>query len=59
MRQTCQMYEKHVEIYTFGDFWGETPTHKSGAQAISKFWGKLKIEFPGNWTKILISPESA
>ena len=29
------------------------PTH------FEKFVKNFKIEFPGNWTKILISPESA
>ena len=30
--------DQHEKIYTFGDLRRETPTHKAGAHAISKFW---------------------
>ena len=44
------------KINTLSNFESQTPTHLAAAHAISK---KFKIEFPGNWTKIFISPKSA
>ena len=38
--------DEHKKIYTFGDFERETPTHKGGAHAISKFSGNFEIRIP-------------
>ena len=38
--------DQQEKIYTFGNFGRETPTHKAGAHAISKFWEKLKNWIP-------------
>ena len=52
MRQTFHIYQKmrrkipHFLIPKSSRFGRETPTHKGGAHAISKLWGKLKNRIP-------------
>ena len=40
-------------------FENEAPTHMGTTYAISKIEKNFKIGFSGNWTKILVSAESA
>ena len=51
--------DQRKKLNTLGDFENQTPTHIDATTHFQKFCKIFKIEFPGNRTKIFISPESA